>query len=187
MSKIPLPNAEQQLLLQNAAMNTHLLDRIPYSTLSSKKLVLFFNSIQVPKMSNPCENYKITLVDTVIVVQGTRMTMDSCDFAEEAEDTTPIHLAIKAYELNYGPVIDFTITSSVPFTNVMDWTDHPLMYVKKNHYDEKKSISEHIIDDTPAVRLLLQELAQKEPFKLYTTTDCTHRARLIQALENFWS
>ena len=138
-------------------------------------------------MPQPCENYKSTLVDTVITVQGTKMTTDSCDFTEEASDTTPIQVSIKVYELNYGPVLDYTITSSIPFTNVMDWTDHPLMYVKKNHYDEKKSISENIIDDTPAVRLLIQELAAKEPFKLYTTTDCTHRARLIQALETFWS
>jgi hypothetical protein len=137
-------------------------------------------------MSDPCPNYKSTLVDTVITVQGTRFDVDSCGFTEEESGTTPIQVSMKAYELNYGPVLDYTIRCSVPFTDLMHWSDHPFMFSNKEQ-SGKKTTSTNIIDDTPAVRAILEELAAKEPFKLYTTTDCTHRARLIQALESFWS
>jgi hypothetical protein len=138
------------------------------------------------KMSEPCPNYKSTLVDTVITVEGLPFAIDKCGFTEEASTTTPIQVSIKAYELNYGPVIDYTIKCSVPFTDLMHWSDHPFMFSNKER-SGKKTRSTNIIDDTPAVRAILQELAAKEAFQLYTTTDCTHRARLIQSLENFWS
>jgi hypothetical protein len=137
-------------------------------------------------MSESCPNYHSTLVDTVITVQGTRFIVDNCDFTEEASNTTPIQVYITVYELNYGPALDYTIKCSIPFTDVMDWADHPFMYSNKGQ-SGKKTRSSNIIDDTPAVRAIIEELATKEPFKLYTTTDCTHRARLIQALESFWS
>ena len=129
-------------------------------------------------MSEPCRNYKNTLADTIITVEGSRFN---------SMKKVPIQLSIKVYELNYGPVLDYEIKSNIPFTHPMDWDDHPFMYCKQHGEQSNRYTSENIIDDTPAVRLLVQELVEKEPFKLYTTTDCTHRARLIAALENFWS
>ena len=127
-------------------------------------------------MSAPCRNYESTLVDTTITVTGTKY------------DAVPIQVKVTAYKLNYGPVIDLTITASVPYTNFMEWSDHPLMHLKhdKNEAGARSSMGE-ILDDTPAVRAILNELVQPEKFKLYTTTDCTHRAALIASLEHFWS
>lgn len=129
-------------------------------------------------MSEPCRKYKSTLVDTVFTVNASSFN---------STRGIPIQVSFKAYELSYRPVINYTITVNVPFTHPMDWSDHPFMFSKQDNEEQNKYESANIIDDTPAVRAIIQELAQKEPFKLYTTTDCTHRARLIQALESFWS
>lgn len=124
-------------------------------------------------MSTPCRKYKSTLVDTTIKVIGTKY------------GAVPIDLKVVAYELSYGPVIDLTITASVPYTNPVEWSDHPFLLLKQQEAP-RTSVSD-IIDDTPAVRAILTELVQPEEFKLYTTTDCTHRAALIASLKYFWS
>lgn len=136
--------------------------------------------------SQPCRNYKSTLVDTIITISSSGSSFDNDD-EFNGMDRVPIQVTIKAYELSYGPVIDYDIKVSVPYTNPMDWDDHPFMYLKQDNAQEKRTTSGNIIDDTPAVRAILQELVKAEPFKLYTTTDCTHRARLIAALDSFWS
>ena len=99
-------------------------------------------------------------------------------------DDTPITLTIKVIELDYGPVLDFKVKSDIPFHN--NTTDeHPFMYSKEYMSGEYKTGS--IIDDTPAVRALIQELSFWDQTKLYTTTHCTHVARLIRAINGFWS
>jgi len=118
--------------------------------------------------------YKSTIADTTIIVFGSNMKQD---------ENIPITLTIKAYELNYGPVIELTITVDIEYDPY--WSDHPFRHIEK--YVESKKIVSDIIDDTPAIRSIIKELTQKEPFKLYTTTDCTHRAGLIKALSYFWS
>ena len=137
-------------------------------------------------MSKPCHRYESTLIDTTITVDGSKF-----DLYDYGGDTgpTPIQVKVTAYKLDYGPVIDLTITVNVPYTGPMNWSDHPLMLTKQDRDDKnahRSSIGE-IIDDTPAVRAILNELVQPEKFKLYTTTDCTHRAALIASLEFFWS
>ncbi len=138
------------------------------------------------KMSKPCHRYESTLIDTTITVDGSKFDMFGYG---EGNGPVPIQVKITAYKLDYGPVIDLTITVSVPYTSPMDWSDHPFMLTKRDRDDKKtpKSSVGEIIDDTPAVRAILTELAQPEKFKLYTTTDCTHRAALIASLEFFWS
>ena len=118
--------------------------------------------------------YKSTIADTTIIVDGSNM---------KYTEKRPIKLTIKAYELNYGPVIDLTITVDIKYDNY--WSDHPFKHI--DNYDDSKYIVSDIIDDTPAIRSIIKELIQKEPFNLYTTTDCTHRAGLIKALSYFWS
>jgi hypothetical protein len=98
-------------------------------------------------------------------------------------DDTPVTLTIKVIELNYGPALDFKVMSDVPFHNTTD--EHPFMYSKEYMSGEYKTGS--IIDDTPAVRALIQELSFWDNTKLYTTTHCTHVARLIRAINGFWS
>jgi hypothetical protein len=114
----------------------------------------------------PCRNYKSTIADEIIEIDGS---------------VGPIRLCVQAYELNYGPVIELII--SVDDECVVG--DHPFRMI-----DFRKicrgTINE-IIDDTPAIRSLISELVRKEKFELYSTTDCTHRAALIQSLTLFWS
>ena len=118
---------------------------------------------------------KSILIDKSIVITGT---------PGEAP-CRPITLHVLAKELNYGPVIDVTITSDTPFdsSTPQEWDDHPFKYVK--NMENKVTVGE-IIDDTPAVRALLQELVAPAS-NLYTTTDCTHKGSIIQALSLFWS
>jgi hypothetical protein len=116
---------------------------------------------------------KSILVDTSITVIGTN---DNGDI--------PIQVHVKAIELDFGPVIDFEVRSSVPFTNLMEWSDHPFSYSKE--YLEGDKVA-NIIDDTPAIRAMITELVSSEKRKHYTTTDCTYKARLIKAIASFWS
>jgi hypothetical protein len=45
----------------------------------------------------------------------------------------------------------------------------------------------NIIEDTPIIRAMIMDLVSTEKRKLYTTTDCTYKARLIKAIASFWS
>ncbi len=116
---------------------------------------------------------KSVIVDRSIVVYGSMMY---------SEDNEPITLRVKAIELDYGPVINFTVSADKPYKNTEDWSDHPFMYVELESPNE----AGNIVEDTPAVRALIQELVG-ESKKMYTTTDCTHRGRLIKAIMGFWS
>jgi hypothetical protein len=116
---------------------------------------------------------KSILVDTRITVIGDNNGND-----------IPIILNIRAIELDYGPVIDFQVMSSVTFTNMSNWSDHPFMC--STEYMENNMVS-NIIEDTPCIRAMIMELASEEKRTLYTTTDCTYKARLIKAIASFWS
>lgn len=117
---------------------------------------------------------KSILVDTSIIVNGSSML---------SEEDEPITLTVKAIELNYGPVISFSVTVDKPCNDTGDWDDHPFMYIKDM---ESPTEVRNIVEDTPAVRALIEELVA-EPKKMYTSTDCTHRSRLIRAIMGFWS
>jgi len=95
-----------------------------------------------------------------------------------------IELHVKAIELDYGPVIDFEVKASIPFTNIMEWSDHPLACSTEYMED---GIVANIIEDTPCIRAMIMELISEEKRTLHTTTDCTYKARLIKAIASFWS
>jgi hypothetical protein len=116
---------------------------------------------------------KSILVDTTITVIGSNET-----------EHVPIELHVKAIELDYGPVIDFEVKASIPFTNIMEWSDHPFACSKEYMEDDKVA---NIIEDTPAIRAMIMDLVSSEKRDLYTTTDCTYKARLIKAIASFWS
>jgi hypothetical protein len=120
------------------------------------------------------KHLKEVLVNTTVLVTG----------SNDDDDNVEITLDVKAGVLDYGPVIDFQVTASVGFTNLSFWGDHPLMCSKE--YMEGNTVG-NIVEDTPAVRALIAELVSSEKKKLYTTTDCTHKARLIKAIASFWS
>ena len=114
---------------------------------------------------------KSILIDSTIIVESS--DIDGC--------ILPVEMRLKAIELDYGPVIDFKVVTDVSYVN-MDM--HPFMYSKEYMNGEYSTGS--IIDDTPAVRSLIYELSAKHS-PLYTTTHCTHVARLIRAINGFWS
>jgi len=115
---------------------------------------------------------KSILVNTTITVVGTK------------DDDVPIELHVKAIELDYGPVIDFEVSASIPFTNHVEWSDHPFACSKEYMEDDKVA---NIIEDTPIIRAMIMDLVSTEKRKLYTNTDCTYKARLIKAIASFWS
>jgi hypothetical protein len=119
------------------------------------------------------KHMKSILCDTTITVIGSN---DDGDVS--------IELHVKAIELDYGPVIDFEVKASVPFTNIMDWCDHP--FASSTEYMEGNKVA-NIIEDTPGIRAMIMELVSSEKRQLYTTTDCTYKARLIKAIASFWS
>ena len=124
--------------------------------------------------------WKSTLADALLTVIGSK-DEDGLSMTD-----VPIRMRIRAYELDYGPVIDLEIKCKVAYEPGI-WIDHPLRIVyDKNSHNTKYDVSE-IIDDTPATRALIEELANPNSKKLYTTTDCSHRAALIASLRNFWS
>lgn len=116
---------------------------------------------------------KSLLTKTVITVTGNKNG-----------ESIPIRIQVIAYELDYGPVIHLTIKTDVKYKSEEDWSDHPFHFVKEL---ENGNAVKNIIDDTPAVRALIIELAESDDKKLYTTTLCSHKGRLIRALSLFWS
>ena len=119
-------------------------------------------------------NMKKVLVDSTITVFGSKIY----------QEDIPIQLHIKVLELNYGPVLDFEVKASTKFTNLVEWSDHPLMC--STEYMEDGVVA-NIIEDTPVIRAMIEELSNGPKRKLHTTTDCTYKARLIKAIASFWS
>ncbi len=125
-----------------------------------------------------------------------------CRRAQEVEEVT-VTLHVKAIELDYGPCIQFSATVDIPFESKgWFWDDHPFGGALK-HSDSSEPVNSKpvkgvegatlvtsvgdIVDDTPAVRALIQELADPAQQKLYVGTDATHRARLIMSIRAFWA
>lgn len=102
---------------------------------------------------------------------------------EDEEDDVPVTLTLHAKSHTYGPVMTVKVTPDIPYVK-HKWADHPLMYVQSNYIE--KGVAANIVEDTPAIRALIDELVGQPP-KLYTTTDCTHKGRLIRAILSFWS
>jgi hypothetical protein len=116
---------------------------------------------------------KSVLVNRIITVIGTNGAHD-----------IPIDIHVKAIELDYAPLIDFEVSSSVKFTNFMDCSDHPFACSKE--YMEGNKVA-NIIEDTPIIRAMIMELVSDEKHALHSSTDCTYKARLIKAIASFWS
>ena len=93
-----------------------------------------------------------------------------------------VNLKITAIELTHGP-ISLEIVADHPYIPG-EWDTHPFMYVEKSSYNGS-SVGE-IVENTAAVRGILQELVNLEKLPLYTSTDISHRMRLIKALCLFW-
>ena len=102
---------------------------------------------------------------------------------EDEEDDIPVTVTVHANSKPYGPVMTVKIKSNIPYVK-HKWADHPLMYVKSNYIEN--GAATNIIEDTPAMRALIDELIG-DPLNLYTTTNCTHKGRLIRAILSFWS
>jgi len=118
---------------------------------------------------------------TKSVLVDTSFTVDSALDGVE----TPVSVHIRVLELNYGPVLYFEAKSSVPMDDSDLWDEHPFQWSKK--WLEDSSTVANIIDDTPAIRAMIQELVSTEKREFYTGTEAGHKARLINAIAMFWS
>lgn len=78
--------------------------------------------------------------------------------------------------------LDISYACTPAFQRSQRWVDHPLMLLDEEHLDGD------VVDDTPAVRALIEE-ARGEVATLGsgTTTQTTHLARLISAISLFWN
>lgn len=131
-------------------------------------------------------NTKSVLVDTTVEVVSNEFNRS---------DPVLIKMHVRAIELNYGPCIHFTVRVDRGFQHSMDWDDHPFRgATKESDVDERVNCGDDgivemgdIVDDTPAVRAMITELVGTAQEKLYSGTDCTHRARLIACIRMFWS
>jgi len=90
---------------------------------------------------------------------------------------------VQVIELTYGP-LHVLISTENPLPE--DFYIHPFMYMPKEHLKNRNMVCE-IIEDTPAIRALIDELVSREPPKMYTTHPAAHKARIIKSLVNFWS
>lgn len=97
---------------------------------------------------------------------------------------TGISVSVNVVEMTYGP-LHVSITTNEKFSgDIMD--QHPFMYAPAHLITDGNRFCE-ILENTPAVRAILEELANPAPLNLYTTTQMCHTARLIKSLANFWS
>jgi len=106
-----------------------------------------------------------------------------CTPINDMNNHSDVVLHIKAIELDYGPVINLSIIASIPYKNE-EFEDHPFLFVCPDHIEDGQF--GEILDDTPAVRSLIEELCG-EPHKLYTGTWGDHCKRIIKTLTLFWS
>ena len=153
---------------------SYILDR----RLNLEKIELDGDPINGTRMMNH-NDWLATRTKSVVVEKS--ITVNGCSM--RSEENEPITLTVKAIELNYGPVISFSVTVDKPCNDTEDWDDHPFMHIKDM---ESPTEVGNIVEDTPAVRALIEELVA-EPKNMYSTTDCTHRGRLIRAIMGFWS
>jgi hypothetical protein len=122
---------------------------------------------------NFAEKTKSVLVDTTLTVDS---VLDGVD--------VPVVIHVRVLELNYGPVLYFKVKSSIPMDESDIWDEHPFQYSKT--WMEGNTVG-NIIEDTPAIRAMIQELVSTEKRNFYTGTDAGHKARLINAIAMFWS
>jgi hypothetical protein len=119
---------------------------------------------------------KSVIVDRHMVVNAVR----------DCHEEVAVDLHVVAIELNYGPVIYFNVRSSIPMKDSEMWDNHPFQW-SKDYIDEEDGTVGNIIDDTPAVRAMIEELVSTEQRKFYSGTDAGHKGRLIKAIAMFWS
>lgn len=111
---------------------------------------------------------KSILVDTKIVMSAA---------TRDKNTTTDVH--VQAIELNYGALIYFRVQTSIPFTKTEEWFAHPLMF-SSNYMDGSPDTVANIVDDTPAIRAMIEELVSSNRIDV-------HKARLINAILSFWN
>jgi hypothetical protein len=95
---------------------------------------------------------------------------------------TLVNLSVKVVALKHGPLaIDIRVDS--PY-RIGEWITHPFLHVDPMLI-EKNCVIGNIVEDTPAVRALIDELVKPLP-NMYTSDDISHYGRLIKAINLFW-
>jgi len=119
-------------------------------------------------------------------------TMSDTNKPKETKETTVIIdtsieiegvvLYVNVVSLKYGP-LQCTLHTKTAFSGID--TAHPFMYVDNQYITSGRTVCE-FVEDTPAIRAIIQEIVNPDSVKMYTTTQICHKARLIKSLVNFW-
>lgn len=77
----------------------------------------------------------------------------------------PMKIWVKAYDLDYGPCIDFETIVSTPFGE--QFKEHPYRGIELD-YDSGNIMNGDYIDSTPAIKQMIKDLIDSNMRKLYT-------------------
>jgi hypothetical protein len=121
------------------------------------------------------DQIKSTLLDKTIDMNGYK---DSFDF-----NPTYVKLKLRVHLLELeNNQLALKLSTNIPMKENEDWSLHPFRYLKSKNL---KSIC-GILNDTPAVRQIIDDLVNPNKFKLCTTYDIDYRAHLIENLSKFF-
>ncbi len=110
-------------------------------------------------------------------------TKETSVIMDTSIETEGIVLFVKVVSLKYGP-LQCTLHTEKAFSG--DITEnHPFMYMDTRYVTAGRTVCE-FVEDTPAIRAILQEIATPDAVEMFTTTQICHKARLIKSLVNFW-
>jgi len=102
-----------------------------------------------------------------IITQSGMAIATSFGFEGIKKDGTkfPMKMWVKAYNLDYGPCIDFETIVSTPFDE--QFKEHPYRGIQLD-YDSGNIMNGDYIDSTPAIKQMIKDLVDSNMRKLYT-------------------
>ena len=108
----------------------------------------------------------IITLGNIIPDSGKAITT-SFDFEGTKKDGSkfPMKMSVKAYDLDYGPCIDFETIVSTPFGE--QFKEHPYRGIQLD-YDSGNIMKGDYIDSTPAIKQMIKDLIDSNIRKLYT-------------------
>ncbi len=116
-----------------------------------------------------------TLLDKTIDMVGNK------DSSEFYPINVKLKLRVHLLELENNQLA-LKLSTNVPMKDSEEWTLHPFRYLKHKNL---KSIC-GILNDTPAIRQIIDDLVNPDKFKLYTSYDIDYRAHLIENLSKLF-
>ena len=99
---------------------------------------------------------------------------------DETADSIDVKIKLKVHALLLdNNQIALKISTNVPIKDGEWWDMHPFRYI---HDNKEKTFYSGILNNTPAICQMLNDLVTPNKWKLYTTYDITYREHLIENL-----